>query len=120
MLVDTEGLSTTDLDLDTYKHDVIGLGDVTIMNVKGANYSDIQDISQIASNESRRCMFIHQNVSAVTANESLAIYCGRLQEALNNGVRAAAKLENIANIHTFADLSSVDVQGRVNRRRLTV
>ncbi|CAG2197431.1 unnamed protein product [Mytilus edulis] len=63
---------------------VVGLGDVTIVNVKGENTEEVQDVLQIVvhaflrlklANErlnlKPKCVFVHQNVSAPDANENI-------------------------------------------------
>ena len=113
MVIDTEGLRATELEAGVFKHDneiatfVIGLGDVTIMNIKGENYADIQDVIQISVHAflrmklvssdkicDKHCMFVHQNVSAINARERNKLGNTKLQEALDDAAREAAILEN--------------------------
>ena len=87
LVVDTEGLRAPELQEASMVHDnelatfVIGLGDITLVNIKGEVVADIQDVLQIVVHALLRiklvnekninlqpsCMFIHQNVSAVNA-----------------------------------------------------
>ncbi|CAG2244938.1 unnamed protein product [Mytilus edulis] len=54
LVVDTEGLRAPELGMQKYDHDnelatfVIGIGDITIINIKGENTSEVQDVLQIA------------------------------------------------------------------------
>ena len=89
MVVDTEGLRAPELQNMSNVHDnelatfVIGLGNVTIVNIKGENAADIQDVLQIVIHAMLRikflskvqlnpsCLFVHQNVAAADAEEKL-------------------------------------------------
>ena len=91
LVIDTEGLRAPEIQSNSQKHDnqlatfVIGLGNTTIVNIKGENLSDMQDILQIVIHAMVRikylskvqlnpsCIFIHQNVSAANAEEKLKI-----------------------------------------------
>ena len=118
-VVDTEGLRAPELSMQKYDHDneittlVIGLGDLTIVNIKGENYTEVKDSIQIAvhaflrmklvSNYENhyRCIFVHQNVPAANAQERLKTGCLKLQENLDEMTVEAAAQENFANIRTF-------------------
>ena len=91
LVIDTEGLRAPELEDAGLAHDnelatlVVGLGDVTIVNIKGENSTEINDILQIVIHAMIRiklakpnllepsCIFVHQNVPAVDANEKLKI-----------------------------------------------
>ena len=92
---------------------VIGLSDVTIMNVKGENDSNIADVIQIAvhaflrmymHNIRRSCLFVHQNVSAVNAAENLSLARDKLVKGLNNATQVVAALEKYNNITGFSQI----------------
>ena len=90
---------------------VIGLGDVTLINVKGENYGEMRDILQIAvhaflrmklvSYDHQRCLFIHQNVSAATAKDKLKYGCQKSQDYLDEMTAEAAKSEGKVAIKIF-------------------
>ncbi|CAC5400124.1 unnamed protein product [Mytilus coruscus] len=90
LVIDTEGLRAPELAHEKHSHDnelatfVIGLGDVTIVNVKGENTSEVRDVLQIVVhaflrlklandrlNLKQKCVFVHQNVSAPEASEKM-------------------------------------------------
>ena len=131
-IVDTEGLRALELQSDdvlspVHHRDnelatlVIGLGDLTIMNVKGENYTDMQDIIQISvqaflrmktvsitDKNQHRCMFIHQNVPATSATEKMRQACQKLQENLDKRTRGAAEHEHIKGIEKFNQMIMFD------------
>ena len=110
LVIDTEGLRAPELDtLKTQKHDnelatfVIGLADVTLINIFGEAPGDIDDILQTAVHAFIRmnsvklnpsCQFIHQNVGAVLANDKADMGRLRFRDKLDSMTRAAAKEEN--------------------------
>ena len=127
MVIDTEGLRATEVEDGIFKHDneiatfVTGLGDVTIMNIKGENYSDIKDVIQISVHAFLRmklvardkrcdksCIFVHQNVSAINATEKNMIGNHKLQESLDEAAKEAAQLENAAEIESFTQILDYD------------
>ncbi|KAF4116571.1 hypothetical protein G5714_004060 [Onychostoma macrolepis] len=85
LVVDTEGLRALELSgRSTRHHDnelatfVVGLGNLTLINIFGENASELQDILQIVVQAFMRmkkvrlnpsCVFVHQNISDVTAGE---------------------------------------------------
>ncbi|KAF4115325.1 hypothetical protein G5714_002814 [Onychostoma macrolepis] len=85
LVVDTEGLRALELaGRSTRDHDnelatfVVGLGNITLINIFGENPSEMQDILQIVVQAFLRmkkvrlnpsCVFVHQNVSDITAGE---------------------------------------------------
>ncbi|XP_054761083.2 interferon-induced very large GTPase 1-like [Lytechinus pictus] len=132
VVIDTEGLRSPELEQLNYDHDnelatlVIGLGDVTMINIKGENTTEIKDILQIAVHASLRrnlvrkhirdhatCIFVHQNVPAANAEELMMHGCQRLQEDLDDITKEAALSESIANVNSFSQIISFDVQNHV-------
>ena len=126
-VIDTEGLRATELGFVDHDHDnelatlVIGLGDVTIMNIKGENYAEMKDVIQIAvhaflrmkmaftsGKNYHRCVFIHQNVPATSAQEKMKIGCQKLQESLDMMTAEAAEQENYGEICTFNQVIQFD------------
>ncbi|XP_054761540.2 interferon-induced very large GTPase 1-like [Lytechinus pictus] len=131
-VVDTEGLRATDLGQPKYEHDnelatlVIGLGDVTMINIKGENTTEMNDILQIAVHAflrmnlvrknikyNRTCIFVHQNVPAANAEELMMHGCQKLQENLDHMTKEAALSESISDIHSFSQIINFDVQKHV-------
>ncbi|XP_041471827.1 interferon-induced very large GTPase 1-like [Lytechinus variegatus] len=131
-VVDTEGLRAPELGQLKYEHDnelatlVIGLGDVTLINIKGENTAEMKDILQIAVHaflrmnlvskhirDNRTCIFVHQNVPATNAKELMMHGCQKLQENLDDMTKEAALSESIADIHSFSQIINFDVQKHV-------
>ncbi|XP_041471828.1 interferon-induced very large GTPase 1-like [Lytechinus variegatus] len=131
-VVDTEGLRAPELGQLKYEHDnelatlVIGMGDVTMINVKGENTAEIKDILQIAVHaflrmnlvrknirDNRTCIFVHQNVPAANAEDMMMHGCQKLQENLDEMAKEAALSENIADIKSFSQIINFDVQKHV-------
>ncbi|XP_056089961.1 interferon-induced very large GTPase 1 [Rhinichthys klamathensis goyatoka] len=128
LVVDTEGLrapelagrSTThrDNEMATF---VVGLGNMTLINIFGENPSEMQDILQIVVQAFMRmknvrlkpsCIFVHQNVSDITAGEKNMEGRRRLQEKLDEMTKIAAK-EEICDAEGFSDVIAFDVQNDV-------
>ncbi|XP_041472592.1 interferon-induced very large GTPase 1-like [Lytechinus variegatus] len=131
-VVDTEGLRAPELGQLKHEHDnelatlVIGLGDVTMINIKGENTAEMKDILQIAVHaflrmnlvrknirDHRTCIFVHQNVPAANAEELMMHGCQKLQESLDHMAKEAALSESIADIHSFSQIINFDVQKHV-------
>ncbi len=128
LVVDTEGLrapelagrSTThrDNEMATF---VVGLGNMTLINIFGENPSEMQDILQIVVQAfmrmkkvrlNPRCMFVHQNVSDLTAGEKNMEGRRRLQEKLDEMTKIAAR-EEFCDAEGFSDVIAFDVQNDV-------
>ncbi|XP_042562580.1 up-regulator of cell proliferation-like [Clupea harengus] len=124
MIIDTEGLKSPELTaLDTsYKHDnelatlVIGLSDITIINIAMENSTEIKDILQIVVHaflrmrevgKKPRCLFVHQNVSDMSVHDSNIRDRKKLMEQLDEMTRAAAKMEKKA-YTKFTDVMDYD------------
>ncbi|XP_056598808.1 interferon-induced very large GTPase 1-like [Triplophysa dalaica] len=128
LVVDTEGLRALELaGRSTRNHDnelatfVVGLGNMTLINIFGENTSEMQDILQIVVQAFLRmkkiklnpsCMFVHQNVSDVTAGEKNMEGRRRLQEKLDEMTKLAAKEED-CNTEFFSDVIAFDVKDDV-------
>uniref|UniRef100_A0AAR2KW05 VLIG-type G domain-containing protein n=1 Tax=Pygocentrus nattereri TaxID=42514 RepID=A0AAR2KW05_PYGNA len=127
LLIDTEGLKSPDLvQLDnSYEHDnqlatfVIGLSDVTIINVAMENFTEMKDILQIAVHAFLRmkeigkkpiCHFVHQNVAGVSAHNKLMTERQHLLEHLNEMTQIAATMEKKTGISKFTDVLDYDVE----------
>uniref|UniRef100_A0A673W4H0 Interferon-induced very large GTPase 1-like n=2 Tax=Salmo trutta TaxID=8032 RepID=A0A673W4H0_SALTR len=121
MVIDTEGLKSPELaELDdSYEHDnelatlVIGLSDVTIVNIAMENSTEMKDILQIVVHAFIRmkevgkkpiCHFVHQNVSDMSAHDNNMRDRKKLLEQLNEMTQAAARMEKKENITKFTDV----------------
>ncbi|XP_023835522.1 interferon-induced very large GTPase 1-like isoform X2 [Salvelinus sp. IW2-2015] len=125
MIIDTEGLKSTDLAQldDSYEHDnelatlVIGLSDVTIINMSMENSTEMKDILQIVVHAFLRmkevgkkpiCHFVHQNVPDMSAHVSNMRDRKAFLEQLNEMTQAAARMEKKENITKFTDVMEYD------------
>ncbi|XDV11442.1 hypothetical protein PO909_000381 [Leuciscus waleckii] len=128
LVVDTEGLCALELaGRSTRDHDnelatfVVGLGNLTLINIFGENPSEMQDVLQIVVQAFMRmkkvrlnpsCVFVHQNVSDITAGEKNMEGRRRLQEKLDEMTKLAAK-EEVCDEECFSDVIGFDVQNDV-------
>ncbi|XP_064859642.1 interferon-induced very large GTPase 1-like [Oncorhynchus nerka] len=125
MVIDTEGLKSPELAQldDSYRHDnelatlVIGLSDVTIINMAMENSTEMKDILQIVVHAFIRmkevgkkpiCHFVHQNVSDMSAHDNNMRDRNKLLEQLNEMTQAAARMEKKENITKFTDVMKYD------------
>ncbi|VDH98052.1 Hypothetical predicted protein [Mytilus galloprovincialis] len=126
-VIATKGLRAPKLAHKKFSHDnelatfVIGLGDITIVNIKGENTAEVQDVLQIAVhaflrlklansriNLKKSCIFIHQNVSASDARNKTIEGRQKFLEKLDEMTQVAADQENIGNIHSFSQVIDFD------------
>ncbi|KAL1268560.1 hypothetical protein QQF64_033923, partial [Cirrhinus molitorella] len=128
LVVDTEGIRALELaGRSTRDHDnelatfVVGLGNMTLINIFGENPSEMQDILQIVVqafmrmkkvNLSPSCVFVHQNVSDITAGEKNMEGRRRLQETLDEMTKLAAK-DEVCDAEHFSDVIRFDVHNDV-------
>ncbi|XP_053494934.1 interferon-induced very large GTPase 1-like [Ictalurus furcatus] len=128
LIVDTEGLQALELaGKSTQHHDtelatfVVGLGNLTLINIFGENPAEMQDILQIVVQTFLRmkkvrlnpsCLFIHQNVSDITAGEKNMQGRRHLQEKLDEMTKLAAKEED-REAECFSDVIKFNVQDDV-------
>ncbi|XP_056600443.1 interferon-induced very large GTPase 1-like [Triplophysa dalaica] len=128
LVVDTEGLRALELaGRSTRNHDnelatfVVGLGNITLINIFGENTAEMQDTLQIVVQAFLRmkkikvnssCMFVHQNVSDVTAREKNMEGRRRQQNNLDEMTKLVAKEED-CNTECFSDVIAFDVQNDV-------
>ncbi|XP_034074454.1 up-regulator of cell proliferation-like isoform X2 [Gymnodraco acuticeps] len=127
VLIDTEGLKAPQLAQleDSYEHDnqlatfVIGLSDVTIINVASENSTEMKDILQIAIHAFLRmkqigkkhiCHFVHQNVAGVSAHEKNLTERQTLLDQLNEMTIIAAEMEKQPSIKRFTDVLDYDIK----------
>ncbi|XP_036002936.1 up-regulator of cell proliferation-like [Fundulus heteroclitus] len=121
VIIDTEGLKSPELaQLDnSHEHDnelatlVVGLSDVTIINIAMENSTEMKDILQIVVHaflrmkevgKKLKCQFVHQNVSDVSAHEKNLRDRKLLLEQLNEMTQAAAKMEKKEENKNFTDV----------------
>ncbi|XP_056308960.1 interferon-induced very large GTPase 1 [Danio aesculapii] len=128
LVVDTEGLRALELaGRSTRHHDnelatfVVGLANLTVINIFGENPSEMQDVLQIVVQAFMRmkkvkldpiCIFVHQNVSDITAGEKNMEGRRRLQETLDEMTKLAAE-EEVCDAEHFSDVIRFDVQNDV-------
>nr|XP_006134415.1 interferon-induced very large GTPase 1-like isoform X1 [Pelodiscus sinensis]XP_014434665.1 interferon-induced very large GTPase 1-like isoform X1 [Pelodiscus sinensis] len=116
LVIDTEGE-------DSYEHDnelatlVIGLSDITIVNMAMENATEMKDVLQIVVHAFLRmeqighkpnCQFVHQNVSDVSAHEQNMRDRKHLLEQLDEMTRAAARMEKQSREMKFSDIMDYD------------
>ena len=120
LVIDTEGLRAPELQEASKFRDnelatfVIGIGDVTLVNIKGEIASDIQDVLQIVTHAMLRiklveksvqlkpsCILIHQNVSDVSADEKMRFGQEQFQSNLDRWTVTAAEQEMVKNVTRF-------------------
>uniref|UniRef100_A0A3Q4M8M8 Si:dkey-85k7.12 n=1 Tax=Neolamprologus brichardi TaxID=32507 RepID=A0A3Q4M8M8_NEOBR len=121
VIIDTEGLKSPELaQLDnSYEHDnelatlVVGLSDVTIVNIAMENSTEMKDILQIVVHaflrmkevgKKPKCQFVHQNVSDVSAHDKNLRDRKLLLDQLNEMTQAAAKMEKKEGNKSFTDV----------------
>ncbi|XP_073350113.1 interferon-induced very large GTPase 1-like [Pagrus major] len=125
LVVDTEGLRALELAGNTTLHHdnelatfVVGLGNMTLINIFGENPADMQDVLQIVVQAFMRmkqvklspsCVFVHQNVTDIAAAEMNMDEKRRLQEKLDQMAQLAAKEEG-CDAECFSDVIAFDVQ----------
>ncbi|CAI5669316.1 unnamed protein product [Oreochromis niloticus] len=121
VIIDTEGLKSPELaQLDnSYEHDnelatlVVGLSDITIVNIAMENSTEMKDILQIVVHaflrmkevgKKPKCVFVHQNVSDVSAHDKNLRDRKLLLDQLNEMTQAAAKMEKKEGNKSFTDV----------------
>uniref|UniRef100_A0A672ZPU8 VLIG-type G domain-containing protein n=1 Tax=Sphaeramia orbicularis TaxID=375764 RepID=A0A672ZPU8_9TELE len=125
LVVDTEGLRALELEGNsTLHHDnelatfIVGVGNMTLINIFGENPAEMQDVLQIVVQAFMRmkevklspsCVFVHQNVTDVAAVEKNMDGKRRLQEKLDEMARLAAE-EEVCQAQNFSDVIAFDVQ----------
>ncbi|XP_042601543.1 interferon-induced very large GTPase 1-like [Cyprinus carpio] len=127
LVVDTEGLRSSEMAVRSRHQDnematyVVGLANVTLINIFGENPAEMQDILQIVVQAFLRmkkvrlnpsCVFVHQNISDLTAGEKNMEGRRRLQETLDKMTKLAAK-EEVCDAECFNDVIESDVRNEV-------
>ncbi|KAL0198844.1 hypothetical protein M9458_007384 [Cirrhinus mrigala] len=113
LVVETEGLPALELaGRSTRHHDnelatfVVGIGNLTLINIFGENPSEMQDTLQIVV---QAFMRMKKNVSDVTAEEKNMEGKRRLQQILDEMTKLAAKDED-NDAECFSDVMEFDIQ----------
>ncbi|XP_075141928.1 up-regulator of cell proliferation-like [Leptodactylus fuscus] len=126
LVIDTEGLKAPELSSldDSYEHDnelatlVVGLSDITIVNMAMENTTEMKDILQIVVHAFLRmkeigkkpnCQFVHQNVSDVSAHDKNMRDRKKLLEQLDEMTEVAARMEKKSGILKFSDIMDYDL-----------
>ncbi|XP_056256448.1 interferon-induced very large GTPase 1-like isoform X1 [Seriola aureovittata] len=125
LVVDTEGLRALELAGNAaLNHDnematfVVGLGNMTLINIFGENPAEMQDVLQTVVQAFMRmkkvklspsCVFVHQNVTDIAAAQKNMEGKRRLQEKLDQMTQLAAK-EEVCDAECFSDIIAFDVQ----------
>ncbi|XP_053551255.1 up-regulator of cell proliferation-like [Bombina bombina] len=121
LVIDTEGLKAPELASleDSYEHDnelatlVVGLSDITIVNISMENTTEMKNTLQIVVHAFLRmneigkkpiCQIVHQNVSDVAAHDKNKRNRDTLLQELNEMTTVAAKMEKINKPMTFSDI----------------
>ncbi|XP_041092656.1 interferon-induced very large GTPase 1-like [Polyodon spathula] len=109
---------------DSYEHDnelatlVVGLSDVTIINIAMENSTEMKDTLQIMLHAFLRmkevgkkpnCQFVHQNVGDVSAHDKNMRERKMLLEQLNEMTQAASRMEKGPN-RKFTDIMEYDAE----------
>ncbi|XP_068100061.1 interferon-induced very large GTPase 1-like [Hyperolius riggenbachi] len=127
LVIDTEGLKAPELASleDSYEHDnelatlVVGLSDITIVNISMENTTEMKDILQIVVHAFLRmkeigkrpnCQFVHQNVSDVSAHEKNMRDRKKLLEQLDEMTKVAAEMEKKGGVISFNDIMDYDLE----------
>ncbi|KAM3864900.1 interferon-induced very large GTPase 1-like [Diretmus argenteus] len=125
MVIDTEGLKSPELAelVDSHAHDnelatlVVGLSDITIINMSMENAAEMKDTLQIVGHaflrmnqvgkKKPRCLFVHQNMASVAAHKKSAKDRMLLLQQLNEMIEIAARMEKKGNTK-FTDIMAYD------------
>ena len=126
ILLDTEGLNAIELiEFVPQFHDnelatlIVGLSDLTIVNLMGENQANFKDILQITvlalikmqlAYTKPKCIFVHQNVADPAAGD--AMLCGRkeLMKLLDESTRIAAQQGGFKEYEKFNDVIDCDLE----------
>ncbi|XP_018428318.1 PREDICTED: LOW QUALITY PROTEIN: up-regulator of cell proliferation-like [Nanorana parkeri] len=127
LVIDTEGLKAPELaSLEgSYEHDnelatlVVGLSDISIINMAMENTTEMKDILQIVVHAFLRmkevgkkpnCQFVHQNVSDVSAHNKNMRDRKKLLEQLDEMTKVASKMEEKTEINHFSDVMDYNLE----------
>ncbi|TRY74327.1 hypothetical protein DNTS_032028 [Danionella cerebrum] len=126
LIIDTEGLKSQELanTSNSYEHDnelatlVVGLSDVTIVNISMENAAEIKDTLQVVVHAFLRmkevgkrpcCHFVHQNTADVAVHEKIMREKKMFLQQLDEMTQAAAKMEKVSKNRKFTDILEYNV-----------
>ncbi|XP_060599616.1 interferon-induced very large GTPase 1-like [Ruditapes philippinarum] len=131
-LLDTEGLRAPEFCDRKLDHDnelatfIAGIGDITILNIKGENLSEINDILHVVvhaflrlklANENldirKQCYFVHQNVTNILASEKKRRGLEIFHKTLDTATKDAAEIEGILDVVSFNEIIEFDINTHV-------
>ncbi|XP_051991089.1 interferon-induced very large GTPase 1 isoform X2 [Xyrauchen texanus] len=127
IVIDTEGLKSPELAklADSYEHDnelatlVVGLSDITIVNISMENVTEMKDTLQIVVHAFLRmkevgkrpcCHFVHQNTADVAVREKTLRERKIFLDQMDIMTQAAAKMEKRGNNKKFTDILEYDIE----------
>lgn len=131
LILDTEGIrASLDQTRRVFENELatfaIGLGNITILNIKGENTSEIENFLQIAVHAclrlkmvnknlkmQQRCVFVHQNVDAHDADVRLKDDRDKLMHRLDEMVKYAALSEDRSDIFSFNQVIGIKPESDV-------
>ncbi|CAL4113631.1 unnamed protein product [Meganyctiphanes norvegica] len=132
LLLDTEGLRAPEIGNTKCLHYekiaalVITMADIIIVNIKGENTSEIEEILQISVHASVQmhslkqnikpplgCYFVHQNVSDLNASEKMRFAYANIQKQLDEITITAAKKMGVSEIQSFNDVIDFDMNKQI-------
>ncbi|XP_071142102.1 interferon-induced very large GTPase 1-like [Mytilus edulis] len=131
LILDTEGIrASLDQTRRVFENELatfaIGLGNITILNIKGENTSEIENFLQIAVHAclrlkmvnknlkmQQRCVFLHQNVDAHDADVRLKDDIDKLMHRLDEMVKYAALSEDRSDIFSFNQVIGIKPESDV-------
>ncbi|XP_018414575.1 PREDICTED: up-regulator of cell proliferation-like [Nanorana parkeri] len=127
LVIDTEGLKAPEnMSLQgSYDHDnelatlVVGLSDITLINLSMENVVEMSDILQIVVHAFLRmspfgrkpnCRFVHQNVCDIAAHWNNLRGRAQFKQQLDEMTKFAAKMEKRIDVKEFADVLDHDLE----------
>ena len=134
MALDSEGLRASghEINSTSHSHDnelatlVMGISDLTIVNMKGESQTEMNDILQVVAHAllkiksvnrglqlSSKCFFIHHNVEATDAEENLKDANQILVGNLNKIVSTVSRKCGIQGINCFSQIIEFNVESDI-------
>ena len=127
IVIDSEGMKAPELGTRSKEHDnmlatlAIGLGDVSLVNIKGENPSEMTDVLQIVAhaflrmklvnknlNLHKRCIFVHQNAASTGIEDKTTVMRKKFLDILDEKTREVAGIEGRNNVCSFSDVIKFD------------
>ena len=127
LVLDTEGLRAPERSSENYSNDhelatlVVGLADLTLVNIKGENTTAISEVLEIVvfaflrmreadkirKQKKQKCMFLHQNVTAVNAAEKMTDDHRLLRQTLDERIKVVAA-KGRYKVNSFSEIIQFD------------